>query len=72
MDLEQLEQFEEMAQKVNELYQDFQSRKGGSGLIDDNQRVANGIGFIGRTGNTSAGDSILVNSPEGPIEILIV
>jgi len=69
---EQLNQFEEMVTKVNEMYRGFKDEQEGEILIDEDERIAQGIGFIGRTGNTTAGDSILVNSPEGPIEILIV
>lgn len=87
MDKDQQLQFEETARKVDEIYSFFESLKGknidelfefiqslknGTAPLNDNVRVTSGIGFIGRTTDTTPGGAILVNSPEGPIKILIV
>lgn len=72
MNEEQLQQFEEMQRKVNEIYDFVKAAKSGTLPVNDNQRVLNGIGFIGRTGDTTPGGGIIVNTPEGPITLLRV
>lgn len=67
---EQLEQFEEMMRKVNEIYEYVQAAKAGQLPVNDNQRVLNGLGFIGRTGDTTPAGGLIVNTPEGPITLL--
>lgn len=41
-------------------------------LIPNEVRIGMGVGFIGRTTDTTPGGAIIVNSPEGPIKILVV
>lgn len=87
MEKDQLAQFEETVRKVDEIYNFFESLRGkdidelfefvqsiknGTVPLNDNLRVTSGVGFIGRTTDTTPGGAIIVNSPEGPIKILVV
>lgn len=72
MDEDQRIQFEEAMRKVDEMYEHFQQTQHGAKPVDDSQRITNGIGFIGRTTDTTPGGALIVNSPEGPIKVLIV
>lgn len=72
MNEEEKEKFEELSRKVNEIYDFVSQAKAGTLPVNDNTRISNGIGFIGRTSDTTPGGAIIVNSPQGPIKILIV
>lgn len=70
MNEEQTRQFNEMVAKVNEIYEWMRQEKNGIILIDENKRKTMGIGFIGKTGDTTPAGALLVNSPEGIIKLL--
>ena len=69
---EQETQFNEMLRKVDEMYRWMEQKKTAqiSFPVDDASRKNIGIGFIGKTTDTTPAGALLVNSPEGPIKIL--
>lgn len=72
MSPEERKQFEEMSRKLEELttFMNDEKEKQNTSLVDDAARKLTGIGFIGRTAETVAAGSILVQSNEGPIKLL--
>lgn len=69
---EQEIQFNEMLRKVDEIYRWMEQKQKNQITfpVDDASRKNMGIGFIGKTTDTTPAGSFLVNSPEGPVKIL--
>lgn len=72
MDENQLQEFDALKQKVAEMGEFIEQLKNGTTPTSDARRITDGIGFIGRDADTTPGGCIIVNSPEGPIKVLIV
>lgn len=72
MNPEQTEQFNEMIRKVGELYEWMKQKKTSqiTTPVDDASRKNMGVGFIGKTADTTPAGSLLVNTQEGPVKIL--
>lgn len=68
---EQEQKFNDMIRKTDEVYEFMLSQKNGFEADSEAKRVSNGLGFIGRDVTTTPTGSVIVNTPEGPIKVLV-